>query len=415
MESSSTTEYLNKTMIENSIVYRDFKNKYEYLPISRAEGALIWDRDGKKYIDFTSSWNVTNLGWNHPEVNEAVVRQAKKNVQGLLWGSDPIQEEYAAALTAALPRELDACVKATGGTEAIEMAIKIARVYTGRKKVIGFNGLYHGQLFASLALGAPWQMREKIAPLVPEISPIEFPHEGIGKEGFEKFATDFENLLSRKDVVAVVTEPGIITGWGSTLVAYPGFLAKVREVTKKYGTLLIVDEVGTGFSLTGKLFGIEHENVIPDMVVFAKGISNGAAAIGTVVGRSEIFEPAFADAVLISTFGWTPVACAAALKTLQVHQRDKTWEIAERKGAYMMKKFKACVGDKVVDVRGKGMEIGIQFRDVETCEQVQKAAFADGLHVVVGSQNNMQIMPPLTIPQELLDEGLEILLTHLKR
>src|SRR3989344_5751349 len=138
-------------MIENSIVYRNFKGKYEYLPLSRAEGSLIWDRDGKRYIDFTSAWNVTNLGWNHPEITEALIAQAKKNVQGLLWGSDLIQEEYAATLTSALPQELNACVKATSGTEAIEVAIKIARVYTNRKKIIGFNNVYHGQLFASLA------------------------------------------------------------------------------------------------------------------------------------------------------------------------------------------------------------------------------------------------------------------------
>jgi len=299
-------------MIENSIVYRDFKGKYEYLPLARAEGSLIWDRSGKRYIDFTSAWNVTNLGWNHPEINEAIVKQTKKNVQGLLWGSDPIQEEYATALTTALPQKLDACVKATGGTEAVEVSIKIARAYTNRKKVIGFNGLYHGQLFASLALSTVGGQREKIAPLVPEITPIEFPHEGIGQDGFEKFIAEFENLLCKEDVAAVVTEPGIVTGWGSTLVAYPGFLTKLREITEKYGTLLIIDEVGTGFSRTGKLFGIEHENVVPDIIVFAKGISNGAAAIGTAVGRSEIFEPASADAVLISTFGWTPIACAAS-------------------------------------------------------------------------------------------------------
>jgi putrescine aminotransferase len=402
-------------MIENSIVYRDFKGKYEYLPLSKAEGSLIWDKKGKQYIDFTSGWNVTNLGWNHPEVNEAVIQQVKKNVQGLLWGSDPIQEEYAAALTAALPKELDACAKATGGTEAVEMAVKIARSYTNRKKIIGFNSAYHGQLFASLALGAPAQSREKIAPLVPEITPIEFPHEKVGKEGFEKFVVEFEGLLSQKDVAAIVTEPNMITGWGSTRIAYPGFLTKLRELTTKYGTLLIVDEVGTGFSRTGKLFAIEHEGVVPDMIVFAKGISNGAAAIGTVVGRSEIFEPAFGEAVLISTFGWTPIACAAALKTLQIHQRDKTWEVAAQKGAYVMEKLRAYVGKGlVVDVRGKGMEIGLQFKDAETCSRIQKAAFAEGLHVIVGADDNMQIMPPITIPQELLDEGLEILTRNIK-
>ncbi len=400
-------------MIENSIVYRNFKGKYEFFPLSKAEGAELWDRNGKHYIDFTSGWNVTNLGWNNPEVNQAVIEQVKKNVQGLLWGSDPIQEAYAAALTAALPKELDACVKETGGTESVEVAIKIARTYTNRKKIIGFSNLYHGQLFASLALGNAPGTPEKLAPLVPEITQMPFPNERSGKESFDQFVSELEKLLSKEDVAAVVTEPGIITGWGSTLVAYPGFLGKVRELTKRFGTLLIVDEVGTGFSRTGKLFGIEHENVIPDMVVFAKGISNGTVAIGTVVGQSKVFEQAFTDAVLISTFGWTPIACAAALKTLQIHQRDKMWEVAEQKGSYIMEKLEAFIGDVVVDVRGRGMEIGLQFKDAETCAEVRRKAFADGLHVVVGSKDNMQIMPPLTISQELLDEGLGILTSHL--
>ena len=401
-------------MIENSIVYRDFKGKYEYLPLSKAEGAEIWDRDGKRYIDFTSGWNVTNLGWNNKEITEALIAQANKNVQGLLWGSDPIQEEYAAAITAALPKGLDACVKATGGTEAIEVSIKIARAYTNRKKIIGFDGLYHGQLFASLALGAAANKREKLTPLVPDITPIAFPHEDISKEAFEKFVNELEELLSKEDVAAVVTEPGIITGWGSTLLAYPGFLTKLRELTTKYGTLLIVDEVGSGFSRTGKLFGIEHEGVTPDMVALAKGISNGAAAIGTLVGKSEIFEPAFTDAVLISTFGWTPVACAAALKTLQIHQRERTWEMAEKKGAYIIEKLTPSIGNKLVSIRGKGMEIGLRCKDADTAETIQRGAFADGLHTVVGSAHNIQLMPPITISQDLLDEGLDILTKHLK-
>lgn len=396
-------------MIENSIVYRNFKGKYEFLALSHSKGALIWDKNGKEYIDFTSGWNVINLGWNHPEINEAIIEQTKKNVQGLLWGSDPIQEEYAKVLTAALPKELNACVKATSGTEAVEVAIKIARAYTNRKKVIGFNGLYHGQLFASLALGAPGKSREKLTPLVPEIEPIAFPHKDIGADGFKKFLTEFERLLSNKEVAAVVTEPCMITGWGSTLIGYSGFLTKIRELTKKYETLLIVDEVGTGFSRTGKLFGIEHEKVVPDMIAFAKGISNGAAAIGTVVGKSEIFEPAFNDAVLISTFGWTPVACAVALKVLQIHQRDRVWEKAEKSGVYLLEKLQRLIGDKVVSVEGLGMEIGIRFKDNKTAQAVQKMALSRGLHVVVGSANNMQLMPPLTISQELLDKGIEIL------
>lgn len=401
-------------MIENSIVYRDFKGKYEYLPLSRADGSLLWDRDGKRYIDFSSAWNVTNLGWNNPEVNGAIIEQAQKNVQGLLWGSDPIQEAYAKELTKALPEELDACIKETSGTESIEAAIKVARVYTGRKKIIGFNSQYHGQLFASLAIGYPKDAHPKLQPLVPEIGPIAFPHDKVSEADWQKFIIDFEEILSHKDIAAVVTEPGIITGWGSTLIAHSGFLTKLRELTVKYGTLLIIDEVGTGFSRTGKLFGIQHEGIVPDMIALAKGISNGAAAIGAVVGKSEIFAQAFSESILISTFGWTPLGCAASLKTLQIHLRDKTWEMAEKKGNYLKEKLSAQIGDILVDVHGMGLEIGARFKDAQTCSRVQKACFAAGLHVVVGSGDNMQIMPPLTIPQDLLDEGLDILVRNLK-
>ncbi|MBU4579481.1 aspartate aminotransferase family protein [Patescibacteria group bacterium] len=400
-------------MIENSIVYRNLK-KYNFFRMSRAEGSLIWDMEGKKYIDFTSAWNVTNLGWNNPEVNEAIAKQTKKNVQGLLWGSDPIQEEYAHKLTSALPEKLDACTKATGGTEAIEEAMKIARAATGRKKIIGFKGSYHGQSFASLALGYSPQMVERIEPLVPEIIQLEFPTEKAGEENFKNFISNLEEMLIHRDVAAIVTEPGIITGWGSTLIAYPGFLKKVRELTEKYGTLLIVDEVGTGFSRTGKLFAIEHENVVPDMIALAKGISNGASAIGTVVGNSELFKSTFPYINIISTFGWTPISCAAALTTLEIHQRDKVWEQAEAKGKYIMEKLTPLVGNSIVDLRGQGMEIGIGLKDAETARKTIDVAFEKGLHIVVGAEHNLQIMPPLTISQKVLDQGLEILIGILR-
>jgi len=161
-------------MIENSIVYRNFKGKYEYFPLLKASGSEIWDRDGKRYIDFTSGWNVTNLGWNNKEINEAIISQVNKNVQGLLWGSDPIQEEYAAAITKALPKELDACVKENGGSESIDVSLKIARCFTNRKKIIGFENLYHGQLFGGLALGNKESNLVKLSPLVPEIAPHSF-------------------------------------------------------------------------------------------------------------------------------------------------------------------------------------------------------------------------------------------------
>ncbi len=399
-------------MIENSIVYRNLK-KYNFFRMSKAEGSYIWDEKGKRYIDFTSGWNVTNLGWNNLEVAEAIISQVKKNAQGLLWGSDPIQEEYSAKLTSVLPKGLDACAKATGGTEAVEVAIKVARAATGRKKIIGFKKSYHGQLFAALALGYSPEMVEKISPLVPEFIQMDFPTSELGEDNFKKFLVVFEEILSKKDVAALVTEPGIITGWGSTLIAYPGFLKAVRELTEKYGTLLIIDEVGTGFSRTGKLFGIEHEGVTPDIVAFAKGIANGVSAIGTAVGRSDVFEATFPHINLVSTLGWTPIACAAALKTLEINLRDKVWEQAESKGNYIVEKLNPLVGNAIVDIRSQGMEIGIGLKDGETARKAIDECFAKGLHIVVGNDNNLQVMPPLTINQKDLDDGLEILISVL--
>jgi len=381
--------------------------------MSRAEGSFIWDEKGKKYLDFTSGWNVTNLGWNNSGVAEAVISQVKRNSQGLLWGSDPIQEKYAEKLISVLPKGLDACAKATSGTEAVEVCIKVARAATGRKKIIGFKNTYHGQLFATLALGYSSEMVEKISPLVPEFIQMDFPTDNLGEENFKRFIISLEEILSRKDVAAIVTEPGIITGWGSTLIAYPGFLKSLRELTEKYGTLLIIDEVGTGFSRTGKLFGIEHDGIVPDIIAFAKGISNGVSAIGTAVGRSEVFEATFPHINLISTFGWTPIACAAALKTLEIHLRDKVWEQADTKGKYIVEKLNPLVGDSIMDIRAKGMEIGISLKNGETARKAIDECFEKGLHIVVGADNNLQLMPPLTISQSELDAGLEILINVL--
>ncbi|MCL1963031.1 aspartate aminotransferase family protein [Candidatus Saccharibacteria bacterium] len=400
-------------MIENSIVYRTYK-KAGYFRLAKALGSEIWDPDGKRYVDFTSGWNVNNLGFNHLEIAAAMHEQLDENASTLLWGSNQIQEKYAAALTDALPDPLNACCKENGGTDANEVAIKIARVHTRRRKILGFNDMYHGQLFASLAVGGVQDSKKHLLPLVGDIDVLEFPHKHISAEKYAAFLTDLENRLKREDVAAILTETGVVTGWGSTLLPYPGLLTDLRRLTTKYGTMLIVDEVGTGFSRTGKLFAIEHENVVPDMLVLAKAIANGAAGLSTVVGNDKIFREAFDEAWLISTFGWMPIACAAALKTLEIHQRDNTADMAARKGRHIIDKLNPYVGDKLIEVDGLGMEIGLRFKDDATATAVQQSCFDNGLQLVVGGLNNIQMMPPLNIPDEMLDEGLDILINQIK-
>lgn len=407
-------------MIKNHITFNDISD-WRFRLI-KAQGSYIWDEKGKKYIDFTSGWNVTNLGWNHPEVNEAVAKQARKNTYSLLWSTDETREELASTLVALLPKSLDSVCRATSGTEANEEAMKIARAITGRKKIIGFRDSYHGQSFGVMALGYRPEYVTAIAPLVPGILQINFPSTFTSgkneKETLALFLEQLETILRKKDIAAIVTEAGIITGWGSTLVAPKGFLTEIRRLTKCYGTLLILDEVGTGFSRCGRLFGMELEGVVPDIATFAKGISNGAAAIGAVVVNSDLVEPVLGKTNLTSTFGWTPIACAAAKKVLEIHLRDKVWEQAAEKGKFLMKFLKEQLDDhpKVGNIRGIGMEIGVTFLkdknpktpDEDFAKLLVNKAFKKGLHIVHGGDGNIQIMPPLTTSQGVLKQGVDI-------
>jgi len=379
-----------------------------YFDFGKAEGSFIWDRNGKKFIDFTSGWNVTNLGWENPEIKEAIAKQLNENVYSPFWAPDEIKEKYAQELVAALPEELNTIVRATGGSEANEEAIKIARAFTDRTKIIGFKNSYHGKTTEELAL--IYEPRKIMGSAPKEYIQMDFPEKDLSE-----FAKNLEEILKGNDIAAIIAEAGIVTGGGQTSIAPEGFLKTIRELTEKYGTLLILDEVGTGFSRCGQLFGMEIEGVVPDMATFAKGISNGAAAIGAVAIKEEITKKAAKQSVLISTFGWTALACAAALKTLEIHRRDRIWEKAQADGEYILEVLnKELDGNsKVKTIRGVGMEIGVLFNDDVDVKALNQKLFDAGLLVAIDA-NNFQLMPPLTIEREVLNEGLDIFVSTIK-
>jgi len=386
-----------------------------YFEFDKAESSFIWDKSGKKFIDFSSAWNVTNLGWNHPEVNQAVIDQLGKTSYAPFWTLTDIQTQFAEALAAVLPAELDTCVRATGGTEANEEAIKIARAYTGKKKIVGFKNSYHGQSVEELALTYPSETIVGSAPA--DFIQIDFPSIDSAKSDKEilmEFSTNLESVLKNNDVAAIIAEAGIVTGGGQTTIAPSGFVKIIRELTTRYGVLFILDEVGTGFSRCGKLFGMEIEGIVPDIATFAKAISNGAAAIGALVTRAEIINKTENEAVLISTFGWTPLASAAALKVLEIHQRDRIWEKAASDGEYIVARLKEKLSDnpKIKNIRGIGMEIAVTFNDNIDARKIYQELFELGLIVAIDG-NNFQIMPTLTIDRRTLDEGLNILIDAL--
>lgn len=405
-------------MIHNRIIYNVYVDWS--FDLQRARGSHIWTKDGKQLIDFTSGWNTTNLGWNHPEVADAMIAQIRKGTYAPMWTSDSMQCDYATALLSALPVSLGAVGRATGGTEANEMAIKTARAFTGRKKIIGFHKTFHGQSLSTLAIGLPpayvKDLIDSDADFIQLTYPQSYRTEKSPDQILQDFGRELEQALSRRDIAAIVTEAGIITGWGSCYVAPKGYLSLVRKLTEQYGTMLILDEVGTGFSRCGTLFGLQLEGVTPDIVTFAKGISNGAAPIGTMVTREDIAEATFAKTILLSTFGWAPVSCAAALSTLKIHQRDKVWEKAGRDGDYIMARLKKELADNpyVGDTRGIGMEIGVDIvknrktkePDPARVEMIVQEAFKRDLHIVCDHESNIQLMPSLTIERAVLDDGL---------
>lgn len=407
-------------MIKNKITYSNFSDwKFS---VVKASGSLLWTKEGQRLIDFTSGWNVTNLGWNNEEIIKAANEQSNTNSYIPMWSSCDIQEKYAEALTSSLPTQLNAVIRATGGTEANEIAIKLARAYTKRKKIIGFKDTYHGQSLTVMSIGFRPEYTKAIDPMVPKFIQLEYPYAqnkdlDEQKDALDEFAKTLEQLLSKHDVAGMILEPGMITGWGSCGIAPIGFLEKIRELTSKYGTLMILDEVGTGFSRIGSLFGFQLYNVVPDIITFAKGSCNGVGGIGTVVSSKDIIDPTISDANYTSTFGWSPVSCAAALKTLELHIKYKAWEDSKLKGKIIVEEMQKSLKKYTdsVKVFGIGMEIGINFLDINNqskeviVQEIVHNSLTKGLHIVNSGEGNIQIMPPINIETELMREGLEIL------
>jgi len=410
-------------MIKNKIIYNSF-SEYQF-KIFKAQDSFIWDENGKKLIDFTSGWNVVNLGWNNQEVNDAIAKQAKKNIYTSMWLADPIQEEYAEKLTSTLPKSLTTITREVSGVTANIMAIKTARAYTGKRKILSFRDTFHGSLYQTLQLGysPEYPISKAIFLDFKDHIQLKYPRVNFNdkneKQILADFLCEFEKILkSDKEIGTFITESGIITGWGSTFIAPKGYLTEVRKLTKKYGVLLILDEVGTGFSRTGKLYGMNNENVAPDIVTFAKGIANGGSIAATVTTQ-EIAEKTYTKSNPQSTFGWSPLNVAAALKTLEIHLRYKVWKKAEIDGNYIVKTLREELKNisQVQDINGLGMEIGVRLTNgLKNFNMVQfiKKARSKGLHLANADSYSFQIMPPLTIERNVLDKGLEIFVKGIK-
>ena len=390
---------------------------------AKATGSELWDVDGKLYIDFAGGIGVMNVGHAHPRVMEAVNRQLQEathtSFQVVQYESYLRLAERLCEVTP-IQGEKKAIFFSTGA-EAIENAVKIARAATGRQAVISFRGGFHGRTLLALSLtGSVQPYKQDFGPYAAEIYQTPFPYSYRGWTA-EAALADLENLLesevSPRRVAAIVIEP--VLGEGGFVPAPRDFLQKLRELTKRHGILLIVDEIQTGFGRTGKFFAIEHAGVEPDLVTVAKSLAAGFPLSG-VVGRAEVMD-APDPGGLGGTYGGNPVACAAGIAVMDVMRDEKLPDRAARIGSVVEERMRTWAKDveMIGDVRGLGAMMGMELvRDRKTKEPADTeaaktlaAAREKGLILLrCGVHHNViRTLMPLTIPDEQLEEGLDIL------
>ncbi len=397
------------------------------LVVDRAEGSEIWDVDGRRYIDFMAGIAVLNVGHRHPRVVEAVKEQIDK-----FWHVCLADFYYPQAVE--LGEKLQQIAPMDGrsriyfgnsGTEAVEAAIKLAMYKTGRTRFIGFFGAFHGRTLGSLSFTASKSVQR--ANYLPGVKVYHLPYPNAYRpmlvqqadESYGDTVIDyleemvFRTTLSPEDVAAVLVEP--IQGEGGYIVPAPGFFTRLREVCNRHGIMLIVDEIQSGVGRTGKWWAIEHENVEPDIVCFAKGVGSGMP-IGGIIAPEAVMD--WKPGSHGSTFGGNPVAAISALTTLQVIEEENLLQKAEETGGYIMDALVEMAGrhPSLGDVRGRGLMIGMEFvKDRQTKERAVKLrdhliqhAFESGLLLIPCGTNSIRMTPPLNISHNLVEEGLKI-------
>jgi len=396
--------------------------------VAKAENSELWDVDGKRYIDFAAGIAVVNTGHRHPKVMAAVAQQAELFAHTCFHIS-PYESYVALAerLNALAPGDFaKKTLFLNSGAEAVENAIKIARYYTKRSAIIAFSGGFHGRTHMTMALtGKVMPYKRGFGPFPAEVYHAEFPqpYRGITTE---QALADIDRLfhgdVDPKSVAAIIVEP--VQGEGGFNVAPPEFLKAVRRLCDEHGIVMIADEVQTGVARTGKMFCIEHSGVVPDLITMAKGLGGGFP-LSAVTGRATIMDAAHPGG-LGGTYGGNPISIAAAHAVLDVVQSEDLCGRATRVGQKMRSRLEAlakempCIGE----VRGLGAMVAIELvkdaktkePDPETTAAVLAHAEKRGLILLScgTSANVVRLLAPLTIQDNILDEGLALLADALR-
>ena len=367
------------------------------LEIISAKGIYLNDVNGKQYIDLISGISVSNIGHCHPEVVEAVKKQAETFMHLMVYGEyvHSPQVTLAKALTNLLPATLNAVYFVNSGAEATEGALKLAKRFTGRSEIISFKNAYHGSTHGALSVMGNEDFKTSFRPLLPDVKTIEFNNE-----------SDLQHITHK--TACVIIEP--VQGEAGVLAAKQSFLKKLRKRCSETETLLIFDEIQTGFGRTGSLFAFEQYQVTPDILLLAKGMGGGMP-IGAFVSSKQIMDFLTNNPVLghITTFGGHPVCCAAALANLNVIIKNKLYLRAKEFENIIKQKIKH---PKIKEVRVYGAIAAIDFNDEALNMQIISKCIEAGVITdwFLFNTQSMRIAPPLIISDEELIKACDIIL-----
>ena len=399
--------------------------------IEKAKGATITDVNGKEYLDCFAGISVVNAGHCNPEVIEAAKAQMDKLVHcsSYLYHVQPVAD-LAEKMAQITPGKLSKTFFGNGGAEAIEGALKLARLYSGKHEFISLMSSFHGRSWGALSITGNYARKKKGGPYAPGISfaPAPYSYRSLWPNDPEECARQCANSIDEivrfatsNDVAAFIAEP--LMGEGGIIIPPDNYFKEVKKVLDHYGILFIADEVQSGFARSGKMFAIEYYGVEPDILVSAKGIADGFPLSAYTV-RPEIAE-AYKPGDHLTTFGGNPVSCAASLANIAYIERENLCGRATEMGKYAMDKLKDIQKSNplIGEVRGKGLMIGVELvKDSQKtaaageAEALRDACLQKGLLVGVGGAygNVVRFQPPLVITKEEIDKALTIFADALK-
>jgi acetylornithine/succinyldiaminopimelate/putrescine aminotransferase len=373
------------------------------LEIEHAEGIYLTDTSGKKYIDLISGISVSNLGHRHPQIINAVKKQLEHYTYLMVYGEyvQSPQVKLATALAELLPEPLSSVYLVNSGSEANEGAMKLAKRYTGRREIISFNKAYHGSTQGCLSIIGDDSFKKSFEPLLPETKRINFN-------------TDEDLLQITEKTACVIVEP--IQGEAGINIPTNNFLQKLRKRCNETGTLLIFDEIQTGFGRTGKFFAMEHFNVVPDIVTFAKGMGAGFP-IGAFVSSKQIMDSLKTNPILghITTFGGHPVSAAAALENIRILKEQKN-TLIDTVSDKSLKFLNKINHPKIKSKRAFGLMIAIEFDSFETNKKIIDTCINNGVITdwFLFNDKSLRIAPPLIISDNEIETACEIINKSIK-